>query len=415
MTQRIAKLFEGDQLWLVLILCAGFLLRIAAILSLNHESNGGDESAYISMALNLINGDGIKDNMGNHAMYNVGYPLFILAPVFFLFGENIFAARICNVLLGGIAIILCYLVAKEAGAGKIGRLTAAGILALYLPTGVYAVYILKENLMTPLMLGVIWCTLRLAHQPSKKTAAGCGILFGLLALTGNAALSLAAAVILALILAPATTFRKATFMVLIFAVAVVISAPWMIRNTFVIGSPVMNTNGGFNLYLGNNPAATGYFVSIADTPRGSTWGALRKTGEVQASETLKQEAIAWIKDHPVDFLTLAVKKGAYFWTPPVHEGKGEQSSSEKIIRILWLIQFIAIVIAALTTLLIKELRKKQLLILWLTICSYTAVHMLFYVIFRYREPIMPIMMIMAALTIEFLFLKRLSSTKYLSQ
>lgn len=143
MTQKITKLFEEDWPWLILILCAGFLLRIVAILSLNHESNGGDEAAYISMALNLINGDGIKDNMGNHAMYNVGYPLFILAPVFYFFSENIFAVRICNVLLGCIAIILCYLVAKKAGAGKIGRLTAAGILALYLPTGVYAVYILK--------------------------------------------------------------------------------------------------------------------------------------------------------------------------------------------------------------------------------------------------------------------------------
>ncbi|MCC6916349.1 glycosyltransferase family 39 protein [Nitrosomonas sp.] len=415
MTQKIAKLFKGDGLWLVLILCAGFLLRTAAIFSLNHESNGGDELAYISMALNLINGDGIKDNMGNYAMYNVGYPLFILAPVFFFFGENIFAARICNMLLGGIAIILCYLTAKEAGAGKIGRLTAAGILALYLPTGVYAVYILKENLMTPLMLGAIWCALRLAHQPSKKTAAGCGILFGLLALTGNAALSLAAAVTLALILAPTTTFRKATFMTLVFAIATAVSAPWMIRNASVIGSPVMNTNGGFNLYLGNNPAATGYFVSIADTPRGSTWEDLRKIGEAQASETLKQEAIAWIKDHPVDFLTLAAKKAVYFWTPPVHEGKGEQSPIEKIIRISWLIQFIVIVAAALATLLIKALRNKQLLILWLAICSYTAVHMLFYVIFRYREPVMPIMIVMAALTAESLVLRRLSPTKNLVQ
>jgi 4-amino-4-deoxy-L-arabinose transferase-like glycosyltransferase len=411
MTQKITKLFEEDWPWLILILCAGFLLRIVAILSLNHESNGGDEAAYISMALNLINGDGIKDNMGNHAMYNVGYPLFILAPVFYFFSENIFAVRICNVLLGCIAIILCYLVAKKAGAGKIGRLTAAGILALYLPTGVYAVYILKENLMTPLMLGVIWCILQLAYQPSKKTAVGCGILFGLLALTGNAALSLVAAVIPALVFAPATTSRKIIFTTLIFTIAIIISAPWMIRNASVIGSPVMNTNGGFNLYLGNNPAATGYFVSIADTPRGSTWGDLREIGEVQASETLKQEAITWIKDHPVDFLTLAVKKAVYFWIPPVHEGKGEQSSTEKIIRILWLIQFIVIVTAAAATLLIKELRKKPLLILWLTICSYTAVHMLFYVIFRYREPIMPVMMIMAALTIEFLISKKLLSIK----
>lgn len=77
MAQKIATLFKGDGFWLVLILCAGFLLRMAAILGLNHESSEGDESAYISMALNLISGNEIKDNMGNYAMYNVGYPLFI--------------------------------------------------------------------------------------------------------------------------------------------------------------------------------------------------------------------------------------------------------------------------------------------------------------------------------------------------
>lgn len=377
------------------------------MIGFNHVPGGGDESAYISMALNLVNGNEVVDNMGNHAMYNVGYPFFILAPVFYFFGENIFIVRLFHMLLGGIAIILCYLTAKEAGAGKIGRLTAAGIWALYLPTGVYGVYIFKENLMIPLMLGVIWCALRLANQPSKKVAAGCGLLFGLLALTGNAALSLAAIVLLALALTPASAFKRITLAMLVLVTAVAVSAPWMLRNMHVIGAPVLNTNGGFNLYLGNNPAATGYFVSIADTPRGPTWEALRKTGEIHASETLKQEAISWIKDHPADFLALAIKKAAYFWTPPFHEGQGTQSSTEKIVRILWAIQFIVIIAAALGTLLIKNLKNKQLTILWLAICSYTAVHMLFYVIFRYREPIMPVLAIMAALTIESLILGRL--------
>jgi 4-amino-4-deoxy-L-arabinose transferase-like glycosyltransferase len=98
------------------------------------------------MALNLISGNGIVDGMGNYAMYNVGYPLFVLAPVFALFGEDILIARLLNALLGGLAVVLCYAIAKEAGAGKIGRLLAAALWALYLPASVYAVYLLKENL-----------------------------------------------------------------------------------------------------------------------------------------------------------------------------------------------------------------------------------------------------------------------------
>ena len=387
---------QRDWPWLASIVAIGFAIRAAAVVGLNHVPES-DELAYKSMALNLVNGIGIVDGMGNHAMYNVGYPLFILAPVFFLFGENLLAARLFNVLLGGAAIVLCYLVAKEAGAGRLGRLIAAAVWAIYLPASVYGVYLLKENLMTPLMLGVMWCALRLASQPSKSVAAACGALLGMLALTGNAALSLVVAVSLALVLTPALMFQRASLML---AVGLMIAGPWMMRNMYVIGAPVLNTNGGFNLYLGNNPAATGMFVSISDTPRGSTWKDLRKMGEVQASSILMEDAISWAKTHPTEFVMLALKKATYFWTPPFHEGKGEQSLAEKLVRVLWAMQFLVLTLAALSSLLIRRLRGRQITILWVAVACYTAVHMLFYVIFRYREPIMPIIGIMAALAIE---------------
>lgn len=396
---------QRDWLWLAIIVGIGFALRAAAIAGFKHEPES-DELAYISMALNLVSGNGIVDGMGNHAMYNVGYPFFILAPVFFFLGEDFLVARLFNMLLGGVTIVLCYVVAKEAGAGRLGRLMAAAIWAVYLPASVYGVYLLKENLMTPLMLGVIWCALRLARQPSKGGAVGCGALFGVLALTGNAALSFVVVVALALVINPALMPQKVSLAALMLAVALVISGPWMMRNMHILGTPVLNTNGGFNLYLGNNPAATGMFVSIADTPRGPTWEALRKTGEVQASETLKQEAIAWAKSHPAEFVTLALKKAAYFWMPPLHDGKHEQSSAEKLIRLFWAIQYLFITLAALGALLIKGLRNRRITILWLAVASYTSAHMMFYVIFRYREPIMPVMAVMAALTIESLLARR---------
>jgi 4-amino-4-deoxy-L-arabinose transferase-like glycosyltransferase len=390
---------NNEILWLALIICAGFTLRIAAILGFENKPES-DELAYISMALNLINGNGIVDNMGNHAMYNVGYPLFILVPVFFFLGEDLLAVRLLHMFLGGGAIVLCYLVAKEAGAGSLGRLIAAAIWALYLPASVYGVYIFKENMMTPIMLAVVWCALRLAKEPSTTVAVACGTLFGLLALTGNAALSLVGIVGLALFLTPALLAQRAIIALIMLGFALVISGPWMLRNYQVLGAPVMNTNGGFNLYLGNNPAATGMFVSISETPRGPTWEALRKTGEIEASETLKQEAISWVKAHPDEFAVLALKKFVYFWMPPFHEGKGEQSSLEKFVRTLWLVQFVLIGAAAAGVLFIRKLRNSQIGILLLAVACYTAVHMLFYVIFRYREPIMPIIGIMAALVFE---------------
>lgn len=394
-----------DWLWLAIITGIGFALRVAAMAGFQHVPEG-DELAYRSMALNLLAGNGIVDSMGNQAMYNVGYPLFILAPVFFLFGDNLLAVRLVNMCLGGVAIILCYLVAKEAGAGRLGRLIAALAWALYLPNGIYGMYLAKENLMIPLMLGVMWCALRLARQPSNTVAIGCGALLGLLALTGNAALSLLAIVALALLLSPASMAQRLSMAMLALSVALVMSGPWLLRNMQVIGAPVLNTNGGFNLYVGNNPAATGLFVSISETPRGPTWDALRKSGEVQASEALKQEAISWVQAHPTAFLTLAVKKAAYFWAPPFHDGKGDQSSAEKLVRLLWAIQFLLLLAAAMGTLLMPRLRNRQVALLWLALACYTGVHMVFYVILRYREPIMPVLAVMAGLVLESLVAAR---------
>lgn len=393
-------LISSDFDWLVLIVIFGVLLRVLAFFAYHHTPES-DELAYQSMAVNVLTGNGVLEH-GNRAFYNAGYSIFILAPVYFIFGESFLAARIANLLLGAISIVSCYFVAKEAGAGKVGRLLAAAIWALYFPNSIYGVYLAKENLMVPLIIGLVWCTLRLTKQPSLKIAAVGGSLLGLLAMIGNAALSLAGVVFLAVIMAPATAKRRLVMLGGIIAVAGLVVSPWMLRNMYVIGAPVMNTNGGFNLYLGNNPAATGFFVSIADTPRGSTWHQLRQTsGELGATETLKKEALAWIKENPNEFIVLALKKGVYFWMPPFHEGKGGNASmTESVVRVAWALQFIMIAIAAISGLLLPRLQNRQSLLLWLALASYTAVHMLFYVIFRYREPIMPVLVILAALAIE---------------
>lgn len=394
---------QREWMWLFVVLCIGLGMRAAAI-ALYHHTPESDEIAYASMAMNLINGHGIVDYKGNHAMYSVGYPLFVLAPVFSLFGESPLAGRIANMLLGGLSILLCYRVAGEAGANRSGRIIAATIWALYLPASVYGVYLLKENLMVPLMLGVMWCALRLSNRPSLAAAITCGLLLGAIALTGSAALSLGGAVAFALWVCPASLYRRGILALCIAAGVCAVSAPWIARNMSVLGAPVLNTNGGFNLYLGNNPAATGMFVSIVDTPRGKGWESFRQAaGEVEASASLKSDAIAWIMEDPARFAALMVKKAVYFWTPPLHAGKGEASGVESVIRVLWAIQFAIMLLAALGSILTRHICRPHLATLWLAIAGYTAVHMLFYVIFRYREPIMPILGIIAAVSLQPVF------------
>lgn len=384
---------------LSLILLAGLGFRALTVVVLRFEPEG-DYLAYQTMALNLLGGRGIVDQLGNYAMMNVGYPLFVLAPVFALSDNSLLAAQLANAVLGVASTVLCYAIAAEANAGRFGRLLAAGLFALYLPSWVYAESLAKENLMTPLMLAVMWCALRFLRGSSLAVALYCGVLFGFLALTGNAGLALVPAAVVALTLSPGSARFKTTGALIAIAAGLIVVAPWLARNYAVIGSAVLNTNGGFNLYLGNNPAATGLFVSIADTPRGPTWSALRKEGEYRASQTLRQEAIAWIQEHPGRFAELALRKALLFWKPPIHEGKGQPTRGEAMIRRLWLAQYLLIVGAAVCAMLLPALRTRQTAVLLLAVAGYTAVHMVFYVIYRYREPVIPLLCVLAALAIE---------------
>lgn len=393
-----------EHMWLIFIVAMGLAIRLA-ILAIYPHAPESDELAYLSMARNVISGHGVIDSAGNYALYNVGYPLFVVAPVLWVFGDSMTAVRIANGLLGVVAILLCHAVARQAGAGKLGRLLAALGLAFYLPTSLYTIYVFKENLMIPLMLGLLWCALRLLHSVRTTTVIGCGVLVGLLALTGNAGLALCFPLATALLLYSTERTRAVAvgWLALVALTAALIAAPWIVRNNHVLGSPVLNTNGGFNLYLGNNPNADGMYMSIADTPRGPTWSELRKSGEVQAAQTLKREAMSWIITHPSQFVRLAFRKLVLFWTPPLHDGKSTPSNIERLVRLAWAGEFFVLAVATIGAGLMPALRNRQCAILWLAIAAYSAVHMLFYVIFRYREPIMPVLCVLAAMSMEQLY------------
>ncbi|MES2159744.1 MAG: glycosyltransferase family 39 protein [Pseudomonadota bacterium] len=398
---------------LVLILLVAFLVRIATAFAFQFQPVS-DYAGYERMALNLLAGKGLVDG-GNAAFLSAGYPLFVLAPVYAVFGHHLLAALLANALLCTVSAWLIYLIARDAGAGKVGRLLSAGLFAVYLPSWIYAAYLSKENLMTPLMLGVVLLSLRCTARPSARIAISVGAVLGLLAITGNSGLALTPILAIALMTTSWPLPRKLATLGLAGLVAMLVVAPWLIRNCQVVGAPVLNTNGGFNLYIGNNSSADGMFVSIADTPRGATWHQLRKQGEVVANDTLKHEAIDWIKQHPAQFVTLALRKVALFWMPPVHEGEGPQPRGEALTRLAWLAQYLLICGAAAGGVVYRRLRSKNTGLLWLAVLCYTAVHMMFYVIYRYREPIMPLLIVLAAMAMEQALQARMQSKKTVPQ
>jgi len=383
----------ADLFWLG-VLAAAIRGSAAWVLNIPPES---DYQAYFHMARSLYDGHGLVDPFGNLAYYNAGYPLFLYA-LFVVFGPSIAVAQVANVALGVLSAWLVFLIARHIGHSRIMGWIAALLWVGYAEAIVYTEYLAKENLVIPILLAILYLSFRLPMTRNRGVwAAVIGALYALQAMVGSAAL----------FALPITLFQIATLdasfaqrikagMVLLLSMGLFLS-PWLYRNHHVLGAPVLNTNGGFNLYLGNNPAATGYFVSIGETPLGAKWNELRKErGELEASRLAQREAIAHIREHPWESLKLAAYKGIAFWTPPLHDGAERASLLESMVRKVWLAEFLLLAVAALATLARPSLISREIMTLWLYVLGYTAVHMVFYVIFRYRLTIMPVVCLLAA-------------------
>ena len=404
------KILQNDRLCLLATIGLALALRIAAVGFLHIEPES-DAYAYMQMATSMLNSGHMDDGQGNVAFYSAGYPLF-LVPFFALFQASPETAQAVNIVLGAVAVFLVYLCAAATLPDRRWAVVPALLWATYPPALLYTEYVLKENVLIPLFLLQTYLLLRYADSGRKNlTALGLGFIFGCELLVG-AVVTLTSALIALAVTGvmgrrwslSGLTLRPAFLCALGCAVAI---TPWLTYTNAKLGKPVLNTNGGFNLYLGNNPNATGYFVGIQETPIAPQWHAIKKEkGEIGAAAVLEELAIGHILDNPGKTFVLSLKKLAYFWWPPVHEGKyGNQSSLETLMRLAWLFYYTLIVAFALIPLAaLRGRNSRPLALLYGTVLLYCAIHAAAYVIYRYRLPAMPLMTILAAAGIHYVYL-----------
>jgi hypothetical protein len=114
---------------------------------------------------------------------------------------------------------------------------------------------------------------------------------------------------------------------------------------------------------------------------------------------LPDPTAAYVRAHPRESAAMWLRRAVVFWLPPYHEGldAANQSRAETTARLVWLIEWLAIVALALSPLLVREGRSRFALGLYATVALYTAIHLPVYVIFRYRLPMMPLLCILAGI------------------
>ncbi len=359
-----------------------------------------DAVAYMKMATSMLNTGYMDDGQGNIAFYSSGYPLFLI-PFFSLFDSTASVAQFVNVFLGISSTVLVYYCSLKLLPSWQWASIPAIIWTTYPPSVLYTEYIAKENLMIPLLLLQTLALLNFTNASNKHfLSILLGIIFGFELLVGSSIVL--TGTVIALIITGCNINKKPFIYIkswqygLLFIIGVSVTlTPWLFYTHSKLGKPVLNTNSGFNLYLGNNENSDVFYDGIQKTPIGPQWQSIRaEKGELKSTALLKEKAIEHILDNPGKTAWRAIRKIIFFWNPPLHEGK-KASDFEKKIRFLWLCYYLFIVSAALIPLIYFKTLNKNHFILYGTVFLYCFIHAAAYIIFRYRIPIMPFLSILA--------------------
>ncbi len=388
---------RADFAALALVVVLGLVARGVAILVLKDPLAPFSDSAnYLEMARTLAAPGGMRDAFGNAAFFSPGYPLVLAA--FSLAGAKLGTALALNLVLGVAAILATYLLALAATRDRTAALAAAAAFAVLIPAVAGSALVQKENLSVPLLTGFTLAVVILLDTPRPRLVAGIAGLFYGAGLLAGASVMLTGGVVAVALLWRKQAWRETSAAAGVFALAAaIVIAPWLWHVDRTLGRPVLTTNGPFNLYVGNNPAATGRFVSLRDTPLGAQWRVMRRRdGELRATDRLGALAVAHIQAHPAQTGALAVRKLALFWLPDFPDS-ADQSHGAAITALRWADAVQHLVIVMLGGLAVMQWRRRtraERLIL-MTIACFWLVHAAAYVMPRYRLPVLPLLLVSA--------------------
>jgi hypothetical protein len=305
---------QSAALGLILLLALG--LRVGWLVAMGGEP-AYDARTYFELATRLAV-DGAYHHRGEPtAFWPVGYPA-MLAALFSVTGVHVGSAWALNLAVGLGCIASLYGIALRLGLSHKVALLCASLCALNPVYISYTTLVVTESAFLLLLLLAVFVGLRPQMSVGRLLASG--------ALLGCAALVRPVALALPLVLGicggerrPSVRQAVARVGWLALGLALVV-APWCMRNARALGvlAPV-STNGGMNLYIGNNPYASGRYefegpmaAPFADVLPDGYLGGSR---EVAFDRETRQRAWRHIVAHPFDVVASWPRKLMFTYLP----------------------------------------------------------------------------------------------------
>jgi 4-amino-4-deoxy-L-arabinose transferase-like glycosyltransferase len=375
---------------LALCLRIGFYLAVRDSALSGILSVRGDAARYQSLALNILNGKGFVTSFHYRAYRPPAYPFF-LAALYRVGGPHPSLARAVQFLLSAAGAVLFAAAAARLFSRGVGVLTGV-VLAAWPGLIYYSSQLLSETLFIFLLAVFFLLFLRLRPESSWWKFGAAGVLLG--AGTLCRPIMLPFSLVLFFLNLGAGFTRKSLLIYLFCALTI---APWTIRNYLVLDHFVpVSTNGGINFLFGNN----------ADNPegeanffKGERFQTILRT-EVEEDRAARRAARAWIRDHPRDFLKSYLRKCVLFWNPvPRYFSRQGSFGPFKswVQALLGGINLVTFALAGIGLFFLFQRRGgRRIHLLWLTPLYFTLAQSFFFVLYRFRLPVEPFVVILAA-------------------
>jgi hypothetical protein len=301
---------------LLAVIGAASLLRLVAVFAIHWEP-AFDDAWYFRTARELAEGRGYLDDAHHATAYfPVGYPATLAALSWFT-GSSLLAGQLLNVVFAAGTLWCIYLLVRTVGGGSKLAVAAAALFG-FLPSQIISCCVTMSEITFTfaLTLGVL-----LALQPVALRRPVWWLLVGLV--FGWATLIRSQVFLLPLLIVPIVVHlkrepgrsffrRSASRLVWVAAGMVVVVGPWTYRNYRVFDAFVLvSTNGGDNLYIGNNPTSSGRYQEPGRIyPQGQ---AALQLPELERDHLGRELARAYIKAHPVETLLRVPSKLWYMY------------------------------------------------------------------------------------------------------
>jgi tetratricopeptide (TPR) repeat protein len=364
----------------------------------------GDARGYDEWARRLAAGDWL----GSEVFYQAPLYPYFLGVIYRFVGDDVLTVRVIQAIVGaGSCAALAYagtrLFSKRVG-------IVAGLVLAFYPAAIFFDALMQKSVLdlffTCAALALIGIIVAGTNRPRPVWLA-LGATLGALSLTRENALLLAA-----VLFVWAAMRKSVTAAALFLAGMAVVLLPVVARNAAVGGGFYLTTSQfGSNFFIGNNPGSDGTYMSLrqgrgdpAFERQDATELAQQALGRTltpgEVSNYWFARATAYIRSEPLSWTRLMLRKAALLVnTSEMFDTESQESHAEHstILAVTSPIgRFGVLVPLAIFGAIVVWSRRSQLWILYALLAAYALSVILFFVMARYRHPLLPLLVLFAA-------------------